>query len=93
MACAALSAGRPQILVPMYQETQLTGERLRRLGVGHILTNEDIQSGNAGNFISEVIENKETMDRAKTVAYNIHARGPYRFLETCIETCEKILAG
>ena len=93
VACAALSAGRPQILVPMYQETELTGERLRRLGVGHILTNEDIQSGNAGNFISEVIENKETMNRAQTVAYNIHTRGPYRFLETCIETCEKILAG
>ena len=93
VACAALSAGRPQILVTMYQETEMTGERLRRMGVGHILSREDIQSGNTGNFLSEIMENAETMERVQTVAQNIHARGPYHYLETCIETCEKILAG
>jgi len=93
VSCAALSVGRPQIVVPMYQETQLTGERLRRIGVGHILTMEDVQFGNVRNSLLEVVENKAMMERAQTVARNIHARGQYRFLETCIETCENILAG
>jgi len=92
VSCAALSAGRPQIVVPMYQETQMTGERLRRMGVGHILSSEDMQSGSAGNILSEVIENKEMIERAQTVAGNIRSRGSYRFLETCIETCENILS-
>ena len=93
VSCAALSAGRPQLVVPMYQETQLTGERLRRIGVGHVLTMEDVQSGNVGNSLLEVVENRAMMERAQTVSRNIHARGQYRFLETCIETCENILAG
>ena len=93
VACAALSAGRPQLLVPMYQETELTGERLRRMGVGRILTPTDVQSGNMVNLLSAIAESQTMMERAQTVARNIHARGPSRFLETCIETCEKILAG
>ena len=92
VSCAALSAGRPQVLVPMYQEARLTGERLRRMGVGRILPQADAQSGNVGNILSEIAESQETMGRAQTVARNIHARGPGRFLETCVETCEKILA-
>jgi hypothetical protein len=92
-SCAALSAGRPQIVMPMYQESGLTGERLRRMGVGYILSPEDIHSGNIGNLLSETVESPAIMDRAQTVARNIHARGPGRFLETCIETCENILAG
>ena len=93
VSCAALSAGRPQIVVPMYHETELIGERLRRIGVGHILLPEDVRSGNMNNILLEIAENPAMMDRAQTVAQNIHARGTGRFLETCIETCERILAG
>ena len=93
VSCAALSAGRPQVIVPMYHETELIGEKLRRMGVGHTLSPEDVRSGNINNLISEIAESQAMMDRAQTVAHNIHARGPSRFLETCIETCENILAG
>ena len=93
VSCAALSAGRPQIVVPMYQETGLIGEKMQRIGAGRILSPKDVQSGNMGNLLSEIAESSAMMDRAQNVAYNVHARGPGRFLETCIETCEKILAG
>ena len=93
LTCAALSAGRSQIVIPMYQETGLTAERLRHTGVEHILTPKEIQSGNTCNVISEVAESKSMMERAQAIARNIQLRGPSRFLETCIETCEEILAG
>ena len=93
MSCAALSAGRPQIIVPMYHETKLIGEKLRRIGVGYLLSPEDARSGNINNILSEAVESKTMMERTQTVAHSIHARGRYRFLETCVETCEKILAG
>ena len=93
VSCAALSAGRPQVVVPMYHEAELTGGFLRRMGVGHVLYMKDAQSMDIGALISETAENKAMMERAQTVSRNIHARGQYRFLETCIETCEKILAG
>ena len=93
VASAVLSAGRPQILVPMYHEAEVTGGFIRRAGAGHLLFPEDVQSTDVGALITETTENKETMDRAQTVAYNIHARGPGRYLEICMETCEKILTG
>ena len=93
VACAALSAGRPQLVVPMYHEAELTGGFLRRMGTGHVLFTKDVQSIDVGIVVTEVEKNKALMENAQTVAQNIHTRGPYRFLETCIETCEKILTG
>jgi hypothetical protein len=93
IACAALSAGRPQIVFPMYQEAELTGGFLRRMGAGHVVYPKDVQSMDVSALIDETAENSAMMERSQTVARNIHERGQYRFLETCIETCEKILAG
>jgi len=93
VSCAALSAGRPQIVIPMYHEAELTGGFLRRMGVGHVLYLKDVQSMDLCALVSETAASRAMIDRAQTVARNIHARGQYRFLETCIETCENILAG
>jgi len=71
----------------------LIGEKLRRIGVGHILSPEDVRSGNMNNILSEIAGSPAMMERAQTVARNIHARGSSRFLETCVETCEKIISG
>ena len=93
VACAALSAGRPQIVIPMYQETELTAERLRRIGVGYVAFPQDVQLVDVGTLISEAVENRVMMFRAQTAARNIQARGPSRSLETCMEACEKVLSG
>lgn len=91
LACAALSAGRPQVLVPIFLESELTGEQLRRIGVGQILTHQNDQLRKAADVMSEVAETAEAMERAQSVAHNIHLRGTERFLETCIDACERIL--
>ena len=93
LSCAALSAGRPQIVVPMYHEAELTGGFLQRTGAGHMLFPKDAQSTDVGSLISEVVKSEEMMCRAQAVARNIYDRGPSCYIETCIETCEKILAG
>jgi hypothetical protein len=93
LACAALSAGRPQIVFPMYHEAGVTGEKLLRMGVGHVLLPKDVQSTDIGALIAKTAESKAIMERAQAVARSIHARGPSRFMEICMETCERVLAG
>ena len=56
VSCAALSAGRPQVIVPMYHETELIGEKLRRMGVGYTLLPSDVQSGNMINLLLKLLK-------------------------------------
>lgn len=92
LACAALSAGRPQIILPIYQETEFTGEMLVRMGTGRLLSPNDVRSGGIGKQIALVCESNIMIDRAQSIAQDIHNRGPWRFLETCLETCDRILS-
>lgn len=91
LACAALSAGRPQLILPLYQETELTGETLSRIGVCHRLTPEDAKSGRTRHILSRMVHDSDVASRAQSIARSIESRGPWRFMESCIETCDRIL--
>lgn len=89
VAQIALAAGRPQLLFPQHLEHSLMAVRLHRLGVAHYLTNDfpaaDVPEGLRQLFSAPFI------DRAQTLAGEIHARVAIDVLPAVLQRCRELL--
>jgi hypothetical protein len=90
-ATAALAAGRPQVMLPPYLETELTARAVAALGVGRSLT---------GSFPVEAVSQalRDVMtpggypERALTLAGDIAGRGVDGCLNQLVECCQEWLS-
>ncbi|WP_340119977.1 nucleotide disphospho-sugar-binding domain-containing protein [Pelagibius sp. 7325] len=91
--CAALSAGRPQILLPTHMEARLSADTLVAQGVGHLLGAKETSETGLPPVLDAVAGDAEMAARAVTLSQAIAARGPLKSVETIVETCLAILDG
>jgi len=89
--CAALSAGRPQMLLPTHMEARLSTNALVELGVGRLLQNKDVEPANLPALLEEVAGDSAMAERATARAAEIAARPPYRTVERIVEVCLEVL--
>ncbi len=89
--CAALSAGRPQLLLPTHMEARLSADSLVELGVGRLLTNKELEPAALPAVLEEVAADRAMASRATDLAAEIAARPPYRTVERIVETCQAVL--
>jgi rhamnosyltransferase subunit B len=85
--CAALSAGRVQVLAPTHMEARLSADALVRLGVGRLLGGGDDPAAVLEEFASD----SSSLARATELAEEIAGRGPQRSVERIVETCLALL--
>ncbi len=83
---AALGVGRPSLVLPVHQETQLNGAALERLGAGRVLTKQIIEAG-PGAAIAEAAEDKGLARNAQRIARKLQGAGPWRALDRIVERC------
>ncbi|WP_299400418.1 glycosyltransferase [Pelagibius sp.] len=88
--CAALSAGRPQVLLPTHMEARLSSDALVDLGVGRLLQAKELDKALPA-VLEEVIAERQMAERAQALAADIKARGAYRPVDRVLETSLKIL--
>lgn len=89
--CAALSAGRPQIMVPTQMESRLMADSVVARGCGRMAT---CQGNSVQGFVQAlhaVANDRAMAQRAVAVASEISARGPVRAVDRIIETCNSVL--
>jgi UDP:flavonoid glycosyltransferase YjiC (YdhE family) len=90
--CAALSAGRPQLLLPTHMEARLSANALADLGVGRLLLNKDVEPDAFPAILEEACGDRAMAEAATALAAEIAARPPYRTVERIVETCLEVLA-
>lgn len=89
--CAALSAGRPQLLLPTHMEARLSADALVRLGVGRLLSNKELGKDELPALLDEAAGDAEMAERAVALSADIKSRGPQRTVEKIVETCLALL--
>lgn len=90
--CAALSAGRPQILVPTQMESRLMADAVVERGCGRLAT---CQGNNPQGFVQAlqaVVKDRRMAERAIAVSHEIRRRGPVRAVDQILDTCNSVLA-
>ena len=88
-SCAALTAGRPQVVVPVHQESGITGEALVRAGVGRIIPRD--KAAEAAQIAEALSRDATTMGKAQELARSLKSRGPWRGYERVVEACRNVL--
>ena len=68
---AALTVGRPQILLPLFVESDLTCNAVEKIGSGIVLKGK--QSQKLGDALSEIIDTKRYTENAQAEAHKIAA--------------------
>src|SRR5512138_1706234 len=91
MSLACCSAGRPQIALPIHEETLLNAQALARIGVGGQISHKDLESDGAAR-IAEAEADPRRRERARIIAAEIAGAGPFRALEQIVERCRAALA-
>lgn len=87
---AALGAGRPQMIIPVHQETMLNAEAMVRLGVGQFFRKKAFDENPAA--IVESAARDETMAaRAREVAMELQSRSPWPGCDGVVAACLDIL--
>jgi len=90
VTAAALSVGRPQLLMPRYLEQRLTGAALSRIGVGASFPEKSKLE--AIVHAAKIALSQEAVGaRAQTVAEQIRVRGPYDTLSKIVACCLSVL--
>ena len=89
--CAALSAGRPQILLPTHMEARLSADALVAQGVGHLLSVKDTSEEGLPPVLDAVAGDTAMAARAVALSQTIAARGPLKSVDTIVDTCLKLL--
>lgn len=91
MSLACCSAGRPQIALPIHEETLLNAHALARIGVGGQISHKDLESDGAARLAAAEADPRRR-ERARIIAAEIAAAGPFRALEQILERCRAALA-
>lgn len=84
-AAAALSCGRPQILMPRHFEQTLYARALVGQGLGLAVSSRTAK--NAGNVLRQILEDKGFAERALAVARKVKDRAYTNVLETIVDRC------
>jgi UDP:flavonoid glycosyltransferase YjiC (YdhE family) len=92
VAQQALAAGRPQLVFPEHLEALLTAVQLHRLGVAHYMKDEFPQ-GTIVAGIRQLMTQAGFRDRARQLADEVHARGPWNPLPRILARCCELLNG
>ncbi len=90
MSLACCSAGRPQLPLPIHEETLLNSQALARIGVGRMMSIKDLESANA-ETLSEFEANPRRRERAAIIAQEIVTAGPFRPMDHILEACRTSL--
>mgnify|MGYP003700680545 FL=1 len=89
--CAALSGGRPQVLLPTHMEARLSAEALVKLGCGYRLAAEEANRDGLPALLEKVGKDAAMAARAVQVSQEIAARGPQNTVDRIVETCLALL--
>lgn len=92
VTAAALSVGRPQVLLPRYLEQRLTGAALHHLGVG-VAFDRHSKLDPVIEAIAVALTRPSIAERAQEVAKEVEAGGPYDTLSKIVECCVAVLEG
>ncbi len=90
MCLACCSAGRPQIALPIHEETLLNSQALGRVGVGRTLLPKDLENGGPEK-VMEVLEDPKRRERSAIIAEEIRSAGPFRPMDHILEACRASL--
>lgn len=90
LAELALSAGRPQVVVPGHLEQYLTGQLLESMGVGSISTGE-LEEISWNESLHRFATSVDYSKRAISQSVSIHQRGPWQALNQITECCQSLL--
>ncbi|MGD1877510.1 MAG: glycosyltransferase [Kiloniellaceae bacterium] len=91
--CAALSAGRPQILLPTHMEARLSADAIVAQGCGHLLSAKEGTAEGLPPLLDAVAGNAAMAERAVALSQEIAARGPQRTVDRILDTCLALLDG
>jgi len=91
--CAALSAGRPQVLLPTHMEARLSADAIVARGCGHLLAQNETTKEGLPPMLEAVAADRAMAERAVALSHEIAARGPQHTVERILETCLDVLAG
>jgi UDP:flavonoid glycosyltransferase YjiC (YdhE family) len=85
-AQAALTAGRPQLILPTQHEQFLNGMALHELGVAHCLAG-NYPPADAGEALRELLEDPRFAARARAVAARLRKEWPEGALPAIVSAC------
>ena len=89
--CAALSGGRPQMLLPTHMEARLSADALVNLGVGRLLANKELDQDALPAILEAVAGDDGMAERAQALSREIKARGPQKTVEKILAACLEAL--
>ncbi|KAA9133085.1 glycosyltransferase family 1 protein [Marinihelvus fidelis] len=89
--CAALAAGRPQIIAPLQMEARLTADAVVARGCGHLLKSGGDTPQVLGQLLHAITGDGAMMNRARQIAELIARRGKYQPTEQALTLCDNIL--
>ena len=91
MSLACCSAGRPQLALPIHEETLLNSRALGRIGVGQAMSAKDVKDGGA-EALAEAEADPRKRERAAIIAKEIATAGPFRPMDHILEACRASLS-
>ena len=86
MCLACCSAGRPQLVLPIHEETLLNSRALARVGVGRGLSAKEVEDDGVAK-LAEALEDPKKRARAGIIAEEIRTAGPFRPMDRILEAC------
>ncbi|MEO3431497.1 nucleotide disphospho-sugar-binding domain-containing protein [Pelagibius sp. CAU 1746] len=90
MSLACCSAGRPQLALPIHEETLLNSQALARVGVGRMMSAKELESAGA-ETLSEFEASPQRRERAAIIAREIVDAGPFRPMDHILQACRASL--
>lgn len=90
MSLACCSAGRPQIALPIHDETLLNSQALERSGVGTTMTQKQLEE-DGGARIAAFEADPRRHERAGAIATEILQAGPFRPMDHILQACRAAL--
>ncbi|MGD1877509.1 MAG: nucleotide disphospho-sugar-binding domain-containing protein [Kiloniellaceae bacterium] len=90
MCLACCSAGRPQLTLPIHEETLLNSQALGRIGVGTTVSAKELEDGGAAK-LAEAEAGPRRRERAAIIAAEIAGAGPFRPMDHILQACRASL--
>jgi len=91
--CAALSGGRPQILLPTHMEARLSADAVVARGCGRLLATAETTAKGVPPVLEAMAADGAMAARAIALAGEIAARGPQNTVDRILATCLAVLDG
>jgi UDP:flavonoid glycosyltransferase YjiC (YdhE family) len=91
--CAALSGGRPQILLPTHMEARLSADAVVAAGCGRLLGSKEAGKEDLPPILEAVAGDAAMALHAVTLSREIAARGPQNTVERIVAACLAVLDG